>query len=421
MKVLCAGDLHMGRRPSRLPADAEPSITTTRGWATIVQRAIAERVQLVALSGDLVDRANRFGESVGPLEDGLRQLARHGIRTVAVAGNHDFDVLPQLADTLGPDAFRLLGRGGRWEETIVESAGERLRIVGWSFPQEHVAENPMGTYPWSGAPTVPTLGLLHADLDVAGSRYAPVRLSDLQERQLELWLLGHIHVPRLVAPGVLYPGSPMAMDPGEMGAHGVWITDLGAGHQPRPTLVPCSPVRYDTIAVDLSGCESEQDLNRTITNGIHDQAIALGASADGVRHLVLRVRLTGVTPLHRVAMKVAAELQAGLNRMVDDMSVTVDRMIPALQAPHDLEALAEERNPAGTLARLLLALRNNTPSTELDAALERARREAGDIATHRYYSPVAGRGGIDDGALRAMVARQSELLLDALRGQREAP
>ncbi len=47
--------------------------------------------------------------------EGIRRLSRKGIQTVAVAGNHDHDVLQALSDQLPSDFFKLLGQNGKWE------------------------------------------------------------------------------------------------------------------------------------------------------------------------------------------------------------------------------------------------------------------------------------------------------------------
>src|SRR5690554_238804 len=88
VRVLCAGDLHIGRRSSKLPESYSSADHGCAGaWDAIVDAALAKKVDVVALSGDLVDRANRYFEAIGPLERGLRQLAEQGIDTYAVAGN----------------------------------------------------------------------------------------------------------------------------------------------------------------------------------------------------------------------------------------------------------------------------------------------------------------------------------------------
>src|SRR5690606_30847102 len=102
MRVLCAGDLHIGRRPTRLPSDVDSSrLSCARSWESIVDYAVDQRVDVLALSGDVVDQSNKFYEAIGPLERGLARLRAAGVATVAVAGNHDHDVLPQLARSIG--------------------------------------------------------------------------------------------------------------------------------------------------------------------------------------------------------------------------------------------------------------------------------------------------------------------------------
>src|SRR5690606_1937215 len=97
VRILCAGDLHLGRRSSRVPWDGDGAAgSCAEAWMRLVECAIRERVDLVALSGDLVDHDNRWFEAFGPLERGLKRLADAGIPVYAVAGNHDYDTLPHL-------------------------------------------------------------------------------------------------------------------------------------------------------------------------------------------------------------------------------------------------------------------------------------------------------------------------------------
>ena len=115
MRVLCTGDVHLGRPLSQIPdSSALKGISSTAAWRAIVELALAESVDLLAISGDLVDAANRYYEAIGPVEDGVRQLAAAGIPVVAVAGNHDFSALPRIADRLD-GALILLGRNQQWE------------------------------------------------------------------------------------------------------------------------------------------------------------------------------------------------------------------------------------------------------------------------------------------------------------------
>src|SRR5690606_36767750 len=133
-----------------------------------------------------------FFEGYRELQRGVARLLAAGIRTLAVAGNHDVEVLPRLADQL--HGFELLGRGGIWERITVSAAAEQLSLHGWSFPRRRVSSSPLEGAELARGPGV-NLGLLHADRDQLDSHYAPVTSAQLQHSAVDGWLLGHIHAP----------------------------------------------------------------------------------------------------------------------------------------------------------------------------------------------------------------------------------
>src|SRR5699024_5329588 len=97
MKILVTGDIHLGRRSGAIDSSSLHG-STRYIWEEIVNRAILYSVDVVVLTGDVVDRDNRYFEAIGPLQEGFEKLENAGIQVVAVAGNHDFDVLPELLD-----------------------------------------------------------------------------------------------------------------------------------------------------------------------------------------------------------------------------------------------------------------------------------------------------------------------------------
>ena len=290
-RLLCTGDLHVGRFPSYVPPD-DRSLSVEATWSRTVDRAIQEAVDAVVLTGDVADEDNKVFEAFDPLLRGVERLYAAGIRTFAVAGNHDFDALHRLRDLvaarLGSEAFTLLGPRGSWTSAVIERDGKPLlRLMGWSFPDRYVDVSPLDTMPSVG-PEVPTIGVLHADLDVAESRYAPVRRADLAASPVAAWLLGHIHRPSFQN-GVLYPGSLQPLDPGERGAHGPWLVTIeGASVDARQ--LPLATVRYDEVDVDLGGVEDAAAAERAVIAGVENHLKAVGAAQpDAIQH-VLDVR-----------------------------------------------------------------------------------------------------------------------------------
>ncbi len=425
MKILAAGDLHIGRGSTRIPVHLDGRRhTAVSCWDRLVDRALLEKVDLVVLSGDIVDQDNGFYEAAGPLEAGVRRLAANGILTIAVAGNHDHDVLPRLARGLSPAVFRLLGQGGRWERIRVQSGEFALDVDGWSFPAARVTESPLLGHEFPASAGIPVLRLLHADLDQPRSPYAPVALAELRAAPKGFWLLGHVHAPALYErPGentVLYPGSPQALDPGEPGIHGVWIIELHPGQLFSARQIPLSTVRYGTLGIDLTGVEDTGVLERSLTSSISTYLDSVLSEAGPLRCLSLRLRLHGRTPLHRGLETELARISEDYTLTAGDLTALIERVEFDTRPPLDLAALAEGNDAPAILARLLLALEAEGIDPEFATLLQDSAERVREAWQARPYLPL--RGGVGEQSpvevARPALARQASLLLDQLLAQK---
>ncbi|MCY2925272.1 MAG: DNA repair exonuclease [Planctomycetota bacterium] len=277
IRILCTGDVHIGRQPRGLPAGLDGhALGPAAAWEAFVRTAIETGVDAAALTGDVIDEANRFFEAYSVLQAGLARLVEAGIAVFAVAGNHDADVLARLADQM--PQVRLLGRGGQWEEAFLQGpdGSPVARLLGWSFPGRSVAASPLAGK-LLGARPLPTIGLLHGDVDAAGSAYGPVTLAELRAQPVDAWLLGHIHKPAVLAdaaPLILYPGSPQGLDPGEPGPHGPWLITLEPGRAPRAEMLPLAALRWEGIEVPLDGVSAEGEFGPAVVAALragHDR------------------------------------------------------------------------------------------------------------------------------------------------------
>lgn len=395
MRVLCTGDIHIGRRSSKVSGDFRCS----GAWSAIVDLAIAECVDLLAISGDIVDKESKSYESIGPLQQGLARLDQAGIETVAIAGNHDFDVLPRLAEFTGTQRFHLLGRGGQWQRhTFIKDGTPALHIDGWSFPHEHVNAHPLRS--WRAGPSdgVPVLGVAHGDVDAPQSTYAPLMLDDLWAATADLWLLGHIHASRQFRSSTgrlaFYPGSPWAMDPGEMGTHGVWLAMFAPGQSPTITLMPISPVRYDTDTVDISSVTNEGDFQRTLAeamNAIGKRALVEHGSGS-LAVVSFRLHLTGRSVIHRTVSGWAEQWRNDLGGLTLDgngISVEIDTLTNNVQPPIDLDHLAKGNDPVAETAKLIRALDDADPDPASALLIRQVHDDLTRIHQHPGYASIA--------------------------------
>ncbi len=426
VKLLCAADLHLGRRPTRLPG-AAGSITAASSWLDLVERAVAEGMVGVLLAGDIVDEENRYFEAYGPLEAGVRRLKEAGIALVAVAGNHDHATLHEVAAEVGQGHLVVLGRGGAWERhTIRDAEGKALvHVDGWSFPESRWGEDPTAGYGFeSPADGAPVVGLLHCDLDARESRYAPVVGRTLAGSGPDAWVLGHVHKPRLDASAgvpMLYPGSLAALDPGEPGRHGGWLLETGCGAPARFRPIALSRVRYEDVDVALDGVDDEAAVRARVVGALRERLDAVVDEGCGpLEILSCRLRLGGRTPLHH-------RVSAALGRIEDldlaerqgvRLSVQPrfdDDTAPAL----DLVELARGSDAPALLARLLLALEGRSDAASLlEGVLGDCRSAADRVLSRSHFAAVAeaesgdeGGGGVDPSAA---LRRQAYRLLDEL-------
>lgn len=417
MKVLLSGDLHIGRASSRVPQSiSRDDLRAAQAWLALVDLAIEQRVSLVCLSGDVTDQDNRFWEAVGPLDEGIRRLGDAGIRTIAVAGNHDHDVLCRLADQLPAEHFSLLGHGGHWERTTINVDGDPvLHVDGWSFPQQVVRVSPIETYDLPPDPALPILGIVHGDLDAPASRYGPLDLTRLRATPPSGWLLGHIHAPRLIAdpgqPWVLYPGSPQALDPGEQGFHGVWLMEVEHRTCGVPQPLPLSSVWYDQCHIDLTTVDEQTDLEAAILGALREKAAALVEQA-GPRlgFISLRLSLTGHTPLAHEVAKVTSRLAADLDFAVGNAAVTVEKVdnqsLPAI----DLAQHADTHTAPGALSRLLIDMQNDQLSTESAELIRRIKQVIRQAGGGRDFAGLPRREVTDELAEQFLRSQAQKML-----------
>lgn len=414
MKILLTGDVHIGRRSTRLQDRVDSHRhSCSAAWARIVELAISEAVDLVVITGDLVDQANRYLEAIGPLERGIGRLASAGIRAVAVAGNHDHDVLPALVDSLATDRFRLLGRRGDWERLTVEAGGARIHLDGWSFTRAHHPDSPLRGY----EPTrdgAPILALLHADLDQPTSRYAPIATPELRRFPDVTFLLGHVHARRVVRESggatAIYPGSPQAMDPGEPGEHGVTLLRLESGGFTVES-VPLSTVRYETLDVSVLGLDRPEDIDRRLADVVREHVAAMGPAIDRLESVRYRLRLIGASSIGRLLESRLDQLSQEFEFPAGSGSATVESFSVETTPAYDLDALSRGLGAPALVARLL---RDGDADPVLRAELDRV---AETVYTSRSFMEVAGHDE-DLAALReaarAELKRATANLLDEL-------
>ena len=428
MKLLCVGDIHLGRQPSRLPEGVLDELRASElgpaaAWASAVDLALEAQVDAVLLAGDVVEQEDDFYEAYGDLRRGVDRLAAASIPVLAVSGNHDVQVLPRLADAV--PGFRLLGRGGKWQvEEVAGRDGRQVRVLGWSFPERRVSTSPLAAHelPALDSDSGPVVGLLHCDRDATGSPYAPVRSSELERAPVDAWLLGHVHKPDPLDPPrpIGYLGSLTGLDPGEDGPRGPWLlTSNGSGVDLEQ--LPLAPLRWEEVDVPLDGMETAEE--------VHGRAVsALDALHEGIvrrrfrpRAVGCRLRFIGRTAHRKEVERLlsagdplrAVRHREGVVYFVHDWRMAAR---PAL----DLDELAQGDDPPALVARKILVLRRPVDDPERRALLDGARQRLESLSGRRSFAAF-GLAPPPDEELQDLLERAALGALDELLAQRRAP
>lgn len=393
LKLLCAADFHLGRRPTRLPEGIDRRACSPLGaWERLIAFALRERPQAVLLAGDVVDFDNRYYEAIGPLENGVRQLIAADIPVYAVAGNHDFDVLPQIAEHL--EGFHLLGKQGRWEELVLSAAGRpRAIIQGWSFPQNHVKTTPLVDFRRVARHDLPVIGLLHCETAEANSDYAPTSLMQLRQAGPAVWVLGHRHAPSIIEkalPLIFYCGSPQGLHPNETGSHGAWLLRIDDAGAATVTSVPLAGLRWEHPEIAMDPVVDEATFRRTLVAAINELHQRPDTVVEPNIAVGCRLALTGRTAFHREIARHGVQVREELRRRLDGVDYFIDQIDDRTKAAFPLQEIARHNDPPALLAQRLLLLEERQPADEFARVIQEAQGRLTAVQND-YYTGAATR------------------------------
>lgn len=366
--ILLIGDIHIGRRPEALWSTFEDlplrahEVSPKSAWTAAINYALERKVRAVVLTGDLIDGEAHLIEAYQSVLQSARRLEKAGIPLIAVAGNHDAKLLPRLAAAV--PSVVLLGEGGHWESHALEGGGQPVELLGWSFPKSHVRENPLEHPSLQPLLEQPRNGrtrimIVHGDLDVSSSNYAPMKRAQLEQCDVDAAFLGHIHRPDpLHEPKPMgYLGSLVGLDIAETGAHGpveVRIDNMGRVHAER---IAIAPIRWEHLTIDVTHQDpwTAEMLLVHITKRVEAWA-AHQEIHRATRVLALRIRLEGRRSL-RAWSSAFASLQSESARMlhIDGIHATVlvESYRDHTGISLDIDRLRQEQTPIGKLAQWL--------------------------------------------------------------------
>ncbi|TYP00235.1 exonuclease SbcD [Geothermobacter ehrlichii] len=289
IRILHTADLHLGAAFPTLGArEQQRREDFLATFTRIVDLAIAEKVELVLVAGDLFDRCDPDSGLVGFVQGAFARLDDAGIGVVLLPGTHDH----QLA---GTGVYRRENFPTAVLLTDVQVATPVKLRVGredvylYGFAAG-VAEEPAALLAGMRRRFDDGLhvGLLHGSLEGSPEwdyrgKDLPFALTDLQDWDLDYLALGHYHrFQELSLGGRLYgcyPGSPEGKRFGENGPRYVLLVEIG------PRTASVRPVEIQTRKLVEKTIELEA--------GITGEAVARMVEAAADCDDLVRLRLHG--------------------------------------------------------------------------------------------------------------------------------
>ena len=297
-----AADLHIGSPFKGLMA-LEPEIgqqlkeATHLAFRNLIHLCIEEQVDFLLVGGDVYDSADRSPQAQLRFHKGLTELAEQGVESFVVHGNHD-PLDGRFSSINWPERIHIFGATPSWK-TATRNGEPLADIQGVSYPTQVVNDNLALEFSCPRDANLFNIGMLHCNVGgIEGhDNYAPCSVDDLTRVGLDYWALGHIHTRQTLldrSPTIVYPGNIQGRYPGESGARGCVIVDVGPDGIPVTRFRPLDVVRWESREVSITDVFGIDALSDKISETLDD----LRADAEG-RDVVCRLTLAGRGPMHR--------------------------------------------------------------------------------------------------------------------------
>lgn len=298
LRLLHTADVHLGARHADLGEQA--AAQRERQFAAFkatIDLAIAEKVDVVLIAGDLFDSNSQPKRSVERVAAELKRLSEKKIRTVIIPGTHDVydrssvyrahDIAAMSTTAAGDDLVTVLTS----ERPDVHLAACDAVIHTRVFDTKRAPQSPLGDLHVGGDKRATwKIGLLHAAVAIPGKTDGDevvVTKEEIAATGLDYLALGHWHSTQRGTAGAVtyaYSGSPepVAVDQDKAGK--VLLVSLDNALGQKAVAIEERQVgrtRFEKVEVDAAGITSQPALVER-----------LAAKAD--KDLVLDVRLVGV-------------------------------------------------------------------------------------------------------------------------------
>jgi DNA repair exonuclease SbcCD nuclease subunit len=364
LRLIHTADVHLGARHDDLGEQA--SAQRERQFAAFkagVDLALAEKVDLFLIAGDLFDSNVQPRRSVERVAAELKRLAQAKIRTIIIPGTHDvFDRssiyraydLPVLAGD-GPDDDFVTVLDP--DHPSIHLASCDVVIHGPVFATKRAPHSPLKDLDAAkDAPATWRIGMVHGAIAIPGKTdrdEVVITTEEIAATNLDYLALAHWHSAQVGKAGSVtyaYAGAPEAVALDQDRAGKVLLVELSEQGGARSVNVEERQVgktRFERLELDASAQTSQPALIESL-RGLADPDLVLDVRLVGVRHDELDLDTEEVeTALAAAFLKIRVR-DASLAALTEGSLPSPDTIAGAFI--RDLEARIAELEAAGSAA-----------------------------------------------------------------------
>lgn len=254
IRFIHTADLHLDspfKGMTGLPAARlnELRESTFTAFNRLIDYAVESSLDFVVIVGDIYDGEDRSLRAQRKFQEGMEKLHAAGIPVYITYGNHDHLSGNWTRFELPPNVHEF---SGEVEEVSLTVRGQDVVLHGFSYPNRHVKEEMVNTYPTASNDQSFHIGLLHGS--IAGNEshavYSPFTIPELQAKHYDYWALGHIHLRQQLAdnPPIVYPGNIQGRHRNESGEKGFYEVELSKTDAVL-TFIATSAVHFGRIQI----------------------------------------------------------------------------------------------------------------------------------------------------------------------------
>lgn len=360
-------DIHLGRAFSNINYNLSPEqkevlqLAHESALESLCNFAINNSVDFILIAGDTFDACEQDLHSRLKLTKILSKLEQNNIQVFIICGNHDpANSYTQELSFKNSKKIHIFGVNteAKTYTVTLENGDSVANIHPFGFETKEFSQSPCTILKKATDHTLFNIGLIHCDLGVSESNYAPCTEKELLELDYDYYALGHIHKPYL-NDKIAYSGTLQGRHSKDEGAHGFRYIRVENKCITQNEFIPCDKVRYINIEHEILNDKTE------IENIEHLQAVLTPISKE-CELTICNLTLSGIRSFS------FSDINA-LKKELECPNLIINSITDLTRPEIDINII---RSSGGILTEMLETIENKEA---LENILEQTKKEASDF------------------------------------------